>query len=845
MGNGDKKKDGPAKTKGKLGVGKFIELMTGGTVVIDDGALGPRSRAYASAGQLQVMQTRLEELRVPCPDIQRAIDTYNQDLKQAMQEPTKSVQDRLFDVLAAQTLQADAHFELYVAAATKLTTLRADVVATIDLKASEVAVTPAGKLRAMLEGSVASFRARLPQTDQVATLPELSSRQEALVGLDREVRQLSDKAVAAQVQRYQDAMSELLLSFRDKEKTVSALPSTQIRDALAVSLAALQSQLVPLDQIASLPDLSARLQSTKEIATQLEAFGNDQVSPARQYQELTAQELEAYNQKAKEAAALPDDALRNLVQSALDELHRQCMPLDQLTSVDELDAKLKGLKAGVDKLKALEVDRLGQIAAEYQRVLGELPDVNQKAKEIASLTSPALQSLMTNELDTLKEAFVPLAPKVSASDLQWQLDRLKGSSLKLSQLEVEACRALLQEHDKLLSDLPGEIDAMATRVAGQLGTGAQAALRSEFMRQLDGPPPSSLAGLRSRIESLKKLRAALGTRQVAKPSSAMKKQLAGADSKMADARKRLNDQPTPELRKASADALNELESALSLLKINAPDADLRALGLPDDVVLGKVQGSGFTKFDVMDTERARSLNAAIKAVELAMNNADSTEAKLLALDGGEKFVRSLCQINTNLIASGSNHKGISPAEALAIHRYTGDDYSPMNRQRRGESDDERLAFLNKTCDEALAKMPLYPDAAWPTFRIETAWSQDVVVNRYGEGRQFTCGILWSTGARGVAAINLSGSPTFTHVIYGKKGRDVAALSANAFEGATENTDVKASAKSGRGEVLFPADSKFLVAKRVDDPGSGPSPIPYNKDGGDAKINTTLREVING
>jgi hypothetical protein len=121
----------------------------------------------------------------------------------------------------------------------------------------------------------------------------------------------------------------------------------------------------------------------------------------------------------------------------------------------------------------------------------------------------------------------------------------------------------------------------------------------------------------------------------------------------------------------------------------------------------------------------------------------------------------------------------------------------------------------------------------------------VVDNRYGEGKQFTCGILWSTGARGVAAINLRGSPTFTHIIYGKKGRDVAALSANPHEGGTEQGGLKASVKSGRGEVLFPASSNFLVAKRVDEPGTGPTPIPYSADAADARITTTLREVTKG
>jgi len=53
----------------------------------------------------------------------------------------------------------------------------------------------------------------------------------------------------------------------------------------------------------------------------------------------------------------------------------------------------------------------------------------------------------------------------------------------------------------------------------------------------------------------------------------------------------------------------------------------------------------------------------------------------------------------------------------------------MNLNQRGLLADERLAFLNGVCATALSKMPDYPEAGWPAFRSESAWSQDVVDTR--------------------------------------------------------------------------------------------------------------------
>jgi hypothetical protein len=104
-------------------------------------------------------------------------------------------------------------------------------------------------------------------------------------------------------------------------------------------------------------------------------------------------------------------------------------------------------------------------------------------------------------------------------------------------------------------------------------------------------------------------------------------------------------------------------------------------------------------------------------------------------------------------------------------------------------------------------------------------------------------VLWSTGARG--AVELSkGSPRFLHIIYGKKGRDVAALSANSHEGARQEKGYDFNPNAGRGEVLFPADSNFVVQDRTD-PEGAPESIRYSPDNGDAKITTTLKEVLNG
>jgi hypothetical protein len=261
---------------------------------------------------------------------------------------------------------------------------------------------------------------------------------------------------------------------------------------------------------------------------------------------------------------------------------------------------------------------------------------------------------------------------------------------------------------------------------------------------------------------------------------------------------------------------------------------------------------GQSKVVMGGDELLRGLQGAMKAFKAAMADPNSPERKLLAMEGPDKVLDELVAMHTQLVAFGLPAPKLSPAEMVAIRRYTSQDYKVMNEQRLGLVQDPRAEFLNQTCEAALEKLPKYPKAAWPVFRLERAWDQSVVDTRYKRGNTFTAGVLWSTGARGSADVSGSDTrgPKFIHMIFGQSGGDIAALSTKPGEGSEDETGAKISKRraekrdvaSGKGEVLFPSTARFKVTDRTDPPG-GKALLQYDDNyTGVERIRTRLKEL---
>lgn len=262
---------------------------------------------------------------------------------------------------------------------------------------------------------------------------------------------------------------------------------------------------------------------------------------------------------------------------------------------------------------------------------------------------------------------------------------------------------------------------------------------------------------------------------------------------------------------------------------------------------------GQSKFTLGSHELLRGIEGGIKGLAQALSDPQSAERAMMELEGPDELVDELIAIHTQLVAFGMAPPPLSAAELYALRCYTSQDYGAMNQQRLGQLTDKRAETLNRICDEALAKLPPYPKAAWPVFRIERAWDQDVVDKRYKRGNTFMAEVLWSTGARGAADVASSKTegPQFIHTIFGRSGRDIAALSTKPGEGSKDDQDFKTSERkrarrdvaSGKGEVLFPATARFNVTDRTDPPG-GKKMLVYSKKypGGIDPIKTRLKEL---
>ena len=211
----------------------------------------------------------------------------------------------------------------------------------------------------------------------------------------------------------------------------------------------------------------------------------------------------------------------------------------------------------------------------------------------------------------------------------------------------------------------------------------------------------------------------------------------------------------------------------------------------------------------------------LAAFEQALREPASTEGKMLSLLGGTSLTDNLLAMYKNSIEMGASHRPLSPGEAVAVHCYMGNYYGDMNAYNFGTLDPTtppeqvaRAKGLNEICEASLAKLPTYPETAWPTYRYERKWSDTLLTQKYVAGNSFVIPSLWSTGAGAGVDLPKGGSSNvrFHFTIFGKSGKDVAAMAVFIGEGGAAGGK-KTRPGQGSGEVLFPKGTKFHVNSR--------------------------------
>ncbi len=180
----------------------------------------------------------------------------------------------------------------------------------------------------------------------------------------------------------------------------------------------------------------------------------------------------------------------------------------------------------------------------------------------------------------------------------------------------------------------------------------------------------------------------------------------------------------------------------------------------------------------------------------AKKNPDSDIGRIAAATG-EVVTRSrLRNIEKLKNLHGVDFRPLSPAEVLAIHTYTVPEaeYTPMHQLLLGLiPENPKIRTKIDLCVQALQKMPSYPAAAWPTFRLEDGAKYDWE-KQFVTGQVFSTKIFWSTGRTGVVEAHSIVGPRLIITIHGKTGKDIAKMSGAQGEGG--------------GEVLFPPGTKF-------------------------------------
>lgn len=731
--------------------------------------------------------------------------------------------------------------------------------------ASETFLAERDKLRQSLSGFEASVGALQPSALKTLMDSHLKSFQdkakilgkdpEDLFGLVYKSQDLTDlnetitgfdiAGLKALIDRYQTAETSFSTKLSQVQQVAANLPASPATTEVQKNIAACAAKLIPTSQIGDPAKLESVLADLPSLETELESLELE-TSAIRQFADNLAELFTTYDQKNAETKALESGAIRDAMKTSLTALLNTATPLAEVKSAkDEIGTQRKTLES----FKAFDVAKYLSLAKTYQDQWGEwLFLFNQKTKEVAAVSDPdakaALKNILTgfesqtkllSEILTLKELE---DCRTKLADLDGKLRALDLAAAAAEALEKQkALDALIQEHKKELAALNASIDAKIKEATSSQGAGAANALLADFRAGFDKfdtltpqeNPTQKIAAIKQRAQRVAEHKIVVDVES--------QKRLEKSDKRAAGTQSQIDGLTDPELQKKAQAALDNMKAKLDQLR-----AGLDAGGLGREMAVGDPKQGGLMEVRLNGKEQMRAMDAAIKALSDSLK--DPTGIKMLEFEGGNSFAEGIAKMYGTQVAFGASHKGISPAEALSIQRYTGADYSAMNRNRRGVEDDDRLDFLNKTCDVALAKMPPYPPTAWPAYRFETAWSQDVVDKRYANGRQFTCGVLWSTGARGSAAISPQSSPSINHVIYGSKGRDVAALSANSGEGAASRGN-EFNPASGRGEVLFPADSAFVVKGRVDKPAPDMEKLVYLGSPYRGEMDTNLKEASNG
>jgi hypothetical protein len=208
------------------------------------------------------------------------------------------------------------------------------------------------------------------------------------------------------------------------------------------------------------------------------------------------------------------------------------------------------------------------------------------------------------------------------------------------------------------------------------------------------------------------------------------------------------------------------------------------------------------------------------AFELAVRAPKSPEREMMNLLGPKEFAERLTSMYHTAVKLGAHHKPLSAGEAVSINAYMDEQYyKKMNGLNFGtfeaETVQERdfLVALNEKCMAALAKLPDYPETAWPTARYERTWVPDPLQNRYVQGNNFKAVSFWSTSAgRAVDTMRRSPPPRFHFKVYGKSGKDVAAMAPAALAG-EGGIKTPQPAGQGKGEVLFAPGTQFNVEQR--------------------------------
>ncbi|MCV2869868.1 hypothetical protein OEW28_14635 [Defluviimonas sp. WL0002] len=747
----------------------------------------------------------------------------------------------------------EGDIDRYFALAAQLDSLKSRLASEISAAEGKVDAVKPPELAKFVAKRLAEFKSRQAALNAPITdLFDLVNKCQGIGDLCDEVAQTDFAEIGNMVTRYTTVEKELRTQLQVDAAKLSKLPNLPFAKEIRQKIVDCLNKIQPQSQITGPSELATALKGIEKlVADYKDAPGSVDASirEANECQEWFDKMQAAYVAKRKEAEALPKSLVRDQILGSLSSLLKQAKPLAGMQSMAEVTAAASTNQLFAKQMDGFDIGGYDSVAKPYQAALSRFLGAHaQKAREVEKLPDGPTKDALRKSLKLLENDAVPV-------DQVTQVNFFPDLTTKVTELEervrsIDVAKAArdVASYDQELAALKDKMDKKLAELGKGLSPDAQQLLRDEFADTLT--PLTQLSSAQDAVSKIKQIRekAAEIERRKVEIDTELGLRLKKADDRVASTQKQIDKLPTPELKKAAQTALDDLKKRLNQVKIGSVPK-----GMAEPVLVGDPGKSGVLSLSPKPSEQTRAIDMAINALGSALADKSGTGVKMLEFLGGEELANGFCSMYATMTLSGSSHAGISPAEALAVNRYTGKDYKAMNLNRRGisvenKTEDARLTFLNKTCDEALAKMPPYPAVARPTFRIETAWSQEVVDKRYGRGRQFVCGVLWSTGARGVAAIGLTGSPIFTHVIYGNKGRDVAALSANSHEGATQIEGHDFNPRAGRGEVLFPADTSFVVKDRVDPVDSttnAPKVLIYDPKGFGDRVTTTLKEVSNG